>query len=290
MLHHPHRTGLGSFGLPLALTALLSAPFLAASPPALAEHIPQHQPDRRLELLVSSIKIHNDSDPNGTGEWKLGVVFAAEPGGEMLHRTFRNNDARSGQTWNVDAELSPLPIFPGQNVRVQFAGTEDDGGWFDTDDYLGIVRQTFAPSNSWGIGDHTQRSTTGNYSVTYTIRNAPLPDLAVTEIGEGSNEGLQADIPSRLCVRYRNLGTQAAGPFVIQILVDDQVRHTAERPHLPSSGVDVGWTCADLTVSGGNHKVAAILDTKFEVDEFDETNNRAATTLNGGVLVPPDNR
>jgi CARDB protein len=251
-----------------------------------AEHVPSHQPVLRLELVVDSIRIHDDADPTGSGEWRIGVVFSGSPGDGQAHRTFRNNNARSGTTWTLNEVVGPLSVFSGDAVRIDAAGVDNDGGFLNDDDYLGRVHNSFTEGERWGSGTHTQRSSTGNYSITYTIRPATLPDLRLTAMGPRPGQLLLADTPSQLCASYRNEGTVRAGEFSVDFLIDGEFEAREIRPFLNAG--DVGITCADLTVSAGQHEVTVMLDAAFVIDESSETNNLRSARLGWGVLVEPD--
>jgi hypothetical protein len=251
-----------------------------------AEHVPSHQPAIRLELVIDSIRIHNDADPTGTGEWRIAVLFTGSPGDGRAQQMFRNGNARGGTTWMLNQVVGPLAVFSDGSVRVDVTGVDADGGLFNDDDYLGSVRRTFAESDEWGVGSHTDRSSTGNYSVTYTIRPASLPDLRITRIGPRPGQLLLADTPTSLCVEYRNDGPRRAGEQAIDFLIDGQRVGRETRPFLNQHAV--GIDCVEVSVSEGEHDVAVMLDATFDVEESSEVNNRRSVYLSWGVLVPPD--
>jgi hypothetical protein len=248
----------------------------------------QPEPDRRLELVINRIDVHDDSDPTGAGEWRMTTFFSAEPSGGRVDEGFRTNQARSGHAWQVEKTIGPLALFEGDRVRIDVVGSEYDGGWFNPDDYLGLVWHTFTRDERWGVGTHTQRAASGAYSVTYSIRPASLPDLQITRIGPRPGRFLEAEIPSGLCVGYRNAGTEPAGEFAIDLLIDGDRRQRLRRPNLSTLAVDaIGATCVDLRVDAGQHQVTAILDPEHEVNESIEGNNVRVADLSWGYLVPP---
>jgi hypothetical protein len=56
------------------------------------------------------------------------------------------------------------------------------GSFFDAPDYLGKVLESFTATDGWGLGSHSSKSSTGDYTIVYEINYAPLPDLAVSDL------------------------------------------------------------------------------------------------------------
>jgi hypothetical protein len=276
MAMSPRSQGIGSL-IGMAVVAAWSAIGYPAGPPVQAEHMPSHQPSKRLELRISTIEIHDDSDPGGTGEWRIGVAFAAEPGGTVLNQTLRNNRVRTGTDWNVNTTLSPLPVFEDQRVRVQFVGVDEDGGWFDTDDPLGGVVARFDEAAESGLGTHHLRSSTEKYSVTFTIHLASLPDLSVS-VEPLPGHPFGPGEPAFLCLMVRNHGARTSESFRVRLLTasddrdeypDSTVMLTAEQSL--SIRCTEGWSV--ILAGARRYRVHAIVDPLFEIAESDERNN-----------------
>ena len=260
---------------------------LLAIPPALAS--PSAAVVRRLELVVETIQIHDDSDPGGSGEWRVGAVFAAEPGGPVLNDTFRNRRATAGQAWTVNRVLTPLAVSDGQHLRIQFTGVEEDGGLFDLDDPLGTVFATYDADNGWGLGEHRQRSTTGAYTAEYTIRPAEYPDLVVTDVSARRGTTLLENQASPVCVVALNRGRATAREFRVT-LGTEHLSQVAQIifPSL-APGEDAA-RCAELTMPAGGRAITAVVDALHVIDESDESNNVRTETLEWHETyeVPPD--
>jgi hypothetical protein len=249
-----------------------------------ADHEPSHQPVRRLELFIQTIRIYDDNDPGGTGEWRLGVQFAAEPGGAVLNSTLRNSRAQSLSNWNVATELGTLAVYEGQRVRVQITGVEDDGGLFDSDDALGGVLTRFGESDGWGVGSHELRSSSGAYTVIFTIRGGPFPDLRVSAQPRSGTTLIAGELAS-VCVDVRNAGPPVVRDFWVDLSIDgeNEMHLRFNAAHLPNT------QCEKVFVTTpGSHRVRVVADSELDVLEWHEGNNRFEENWNWNVSVPPN--
>ena len=142
---------------------------------------------RQLCVKFENIKVLHDHDPLASGEWRLRlfggqqwVPLSASVNGKLndvddgdtvaLHDA---NDHRCGAIFNVTD--------PGGSVRIETTGWESDpiDGLFgsggnilrlaDDNDQIGDVRRVFGAAANFGIGPHSDLSSSGDFRLRYVI-------------------------------------------------------------------------------------------------------------------------
>jgi hypothetical protein len=147
----------------------------------------------------------------------------------------------------------------------------EDQDFVDGDD-MGTIDASLTEANGWDIGTHTARSihgdgSPGDYSATWEIRRAPLPDLM--------NRGirlLQTADGQFYCVTVQNIGEQSAEAVPLAVRADGVLVRA------PTFGpLDVGQSvdhCVLRTeLPAGEHLLSFTVDQQRQIPEMDERNN-----------------
>jgi hypothetical protein len=283
------RSALKAAWIGRALTAMgMAAALLAPAPaptPVQAEHEPGHEPVARLQLFLNEVYIYDDNDPGwflGAGELHFSVAFPAgvyltsfsgSSGNTVpLNRVAVNNLRREpgpeSESW--------FPVYAGEGFGI-YSNIEERDDLTDTD-YLGVTQSLFGERDGWGIGTHTVRAydpkevaTEGppaDYSLTFEIRRAPVPDLDPVSMKIDRPAGAALDT---ICVAVVNREVGHADPFWVSLRVNGQVR---ARQHFSglAPGEHVDACMADALPPSA--ELVAMVDEERAVLEYNETNNR----------------
>jgi CARDB protein len=176
-------------------------------------------------------------------------------------------------------EEQGFTIYAGRHYVLAFKMWELDDTISDTvlfqPDYMGEVFQLMdTDEHGLGLGTHKERSyneeayNPGDYQITYEIRPAPLPDLAVTILNR--DEGIQHYI----CAEVQNIGDKPSQPFYLTIR-SDGARIREQDPHFP--GLDVNASLEHCVLrsemSPAEHMLSFRVDQPALVAERDLSNN-----------------
>jgi hypothetical protein len=251
----------------------------------------QAEPAARLHVVVKEIKIHDDREGflSGQGEMNLTTRVWPCPEGipppcEDVYAALADRraqfNASTGATVILDQqvpqEIVGFPLYPGQPNAVQFVIYESDGVSTDPE-YMGeVVHVLDIGEHGLGLGTHTERSHradggAGDYTITYEIRPAPLADLRPVNI---RLEDLPGGAKKRVCMAVQDIEIGHAGPFEVALQVDG-----VEPPDARASVSDLApgnhtWACVETTLpTAGQHQLAAVVDPRRALVEFNETNN-----------------
>lgn len=279
----------------LALASLL-LPGLVATARAADPEIP-HRPDpeERLQVIIESVRVIDDRDWWGAGELRLYWELTTCPASgaircdaQPLLRGAHEFSGASGASVGLDLVVPQLDdANPGANISeatgigvrddtrylLHFEINEQDLGSLDWD-HLGAVDALLDASNNWGLGPHTDRASkaggaAGDFSITYKVRRAPLPDLwarGIRQIGEGDQ--------AFFCVSVQNIGERPSAQFPLTVRVDGEALRTLD----PMAALDPGATgehCAHRPeLPAREHMLTFAVDEARRVAEMSESNNR----------------
>jgi hypothetical protein len=300
----------------LGASALLAA--IGLLPPSSPSAALAAEPDPAVRIMLKTnwIKVHDDSEW-GTAELEYKVTLqrtSPSCGGPCADDKFEYTYKFSGDkgtvksfqgTWDqlvpyyraqpdgIYAAPQPgLSLFPGDGLRVRWAGNESDPAF---DDYLGSFVEDFSQAQGWGqavVHETSSRDTLGfgGFTVNYEIVRAPLPDLFITDVRVGNFADNGDDI---VCVAIENVGPEPAGPYTLRFYVDGSIPRNGE---IPEAGVlpAVGHLerCFQTNIAAGQHNFMATVDEDQKVAELSEENNSkglVATIFRrnvGGVAQP----
>jgi hypothetical protein len=264
----------------------------------------------RLQVVVKEIKIHDDREGllSGQGEMNLSFKIWSCPEWDPLPCLDRQKvgfiaggearfNASTGDTVTLDrvvpqagdsmygADTGPeigFPVYVGYQYLVRFYMEESDGGWSDLDkgnEQMGeVVHVLDTGEHGLGIGSHTARSIPteagrglGDYTITYDIRRAPVPDL--------NPGGIRVfDLPGspmkRVCMGVANIELADAGPFEVALYVDYDVPPGGRITAGPlAMGTGREWCVEVQLPTTGQHQLKVVVDEPRAVAEFNETNN-----------------
>jgi hypothetical protein len=141
-----------------------------------------------------------------------------------------------------------------------------------SDDMGEIVHIIDTDEYGLGIGTHTAKSSSGDYTLTYEIRRAPLPDLRPVDIKVQDQPGTAKKL---VCLVVLNSDSAAdAGPFDATLRIGGAIPSGGI---VKSDGVVSGYW-RDLCVetepfSRGEHSLSATVDELGALPEFNESNN-----------------
>ncbi len=298
------RTGRRPLALAIAAGLLLSALGPPAAAPVAAAPA---GPAARLQLVVKQVEIHNDREGFLSGEGDMTLFFriwhcnegipppcSSSYSAEPIVRRGIFFGASTGDIVTLDREVprfgdeilredtSPelgIPIYAGQYYTLEFEIQEfDGGGETNYDEHLGYVEHVLdTGEHGLGLGTHTARSvredgvSAGDYTITYEIRKTPLPDLRPVNI---QVQELPGSGEKRVCMTVLNseIG-HAFGPFEVALRVDGRVpadgRYTVG---LLAAGTSY-LACVETALQPGPHLLAAVVDERGAVNEFNERNN-----------------
>jgi hypothetical protein len=295
--------------LALVATLLVSAlgpptPLIAAAEPA--------EPAARLQVVVKEVTIHDDRDLFSPGDMRIyarvvgcreGIPPPCQFEGEHQPILAANTlvYASTGDTVKLE-RLVPgygddmlgddvsyalgFPIYAGHSYVVTLAMDERD----PKDDYMGSLHHVLdTGEHGLGLGTHTRRSFKeeqyqwGDFTVTYEIRHAPVPDLRPVNI---KVHDLLGSSKKLVCMAVQNIELGDAGPFEVALRVDGVVppdgRATAGRL---GSG-EAGELCVEAALpTSGPHLLAAVVDEPRSLAEFNETNNVYEQTYSATPLT-----
>jgi hypothetical protein len=196
----------------------------------------------------------------------------------------------------LDSSVGPgigIPIRPGAWYGLKIVGTESDTF---SDDRMGEVRMNIiAEDGHIREGTFTQRSDSscnkyplessfctppssgevtggdGAFSVEFTIRHEPLPDLRPVNI---KVLDLPGNAKKSVCMAVQNIELGFPGPFELALQIDGVVppggRATAGNMTPGTSGE----LCVEVALpTSGQHQLAVVADEPNTVLEYNETNN-----------------
>ena len=284
-----HLASMGRLPLTFAMVASLMTSASPAPMPAHADTPPD--PAARLQVIVKSIHIIDDTDSIGSGELKLHVVvagptpdeppdssgglagfdyaFSADSGDDVpLDRVVpRDGDAvRGGAT----AEAG-IPVYAGRKYDIFFEMVDRDP--FDATERMGIVTAHLDEARNWAVGTYTVRSlhevdsSPGDYTVTFEIRRTPLPDLTIRTLRE-----INAGDGQFFCAVISNIGDQLSPPAPLAIRANGVLVRA-----VTLSALDAGQTtehCAIRTeLPAAEHQLRFIVDEGRQIPEMSETDN-----------------
>ena len=260
--------------------------------------------EKRIQIVVKSVKIFNDRDW-GAGDFFFVLFFwRVNPGCppdssssdctttllKGSNMTFSGDDGETiplnvdvpGYGYGAstaDSRINPaigIPLYAGESYGMVIDGEEHDSATRNED--MGNAYWVLNAANSWGIGTHTIRSSkdggqtpNGDYEVELEVRDAELPDLRAVDIkvlnAPGSAEKL-------VCAAIQNIGVQGSGPFEVAFLVNgvEPPDGRTSAGQLPSG--QAGELCVQIPLPAGQHRLAAIVDETRAMVEISETNNR----------------
>ena len=286
----------------------LPPPGLPGQPGIVRDH---RDPDARLEIIIKSIKVHDDSEGRlewDGGEFWLGVqLYRVGPGctpgstseGCRILRMSRRDvafEADAGDTVILnqsisdkgsgnDASIGPetgIPVWADQAYGMMIYAHEIDLQFHDDVGRLNVV---LTADDNWHIGTYTERGERvdggplGNefdvepahYSVEYEVRLMPLPDLVPTRVEKVDVAGTSNDV---VCMDVRNGGPLDAGPFRMTVLVDDTVvpNGIVEAGKLEAG--KAGTLCTETTLPTLGEWLSVVVDDDRIVLEQHERNNR----------------
>jgi hypothetical protein len=267
----------------IVIAVALAAITLPAAGPARADHEPAHEPVRRVQLVVSEIRLLID-DTYRPDELLIGWEFTL------------SRRAAGCPTEGCDVTVSPLAIFPlgagyGDTLEPNFVLGGDRGMalyGYGSDSALVVMKC----SKTNYCGRDASRTTidhTGNLlgrhhfrvrnlegrettEIVYEFRIAPLPDLQIVELYTRT-ERLVGGQPAELCVRFRNAGGVPTGRFYLHTSLEGAV----PIPPALVGGLWVGQQrelCTVETVTAGAHVLEARLEHLGDLPELDQANNR----------------
>jgi hypothetical protein len=307
----------GRVSLALAMLATMLAP--AAVPTALAAD--PFTAESRLQVVLKEVKIHDDHDW-GEGEMELHVsigrcpvdlpapcLFNTVPAGPQAHAKL---------TFNADTnEVVPLkdrivpqegdetePLAPpewGFSTRagyynvVRFDMTENDS--VTNSEGMGWVAHVLeAGKHGQHLGVFSERSFThqgakvGDYTITYEIRKAPLPDIRPLSLRV-------EDLPNgdqRVCMTVLNQEYFDAGEFMVDLTVDGRgiPGGRGRVASLAALKQVEACTAKVLLPISGPHTLAAVVDSSGTLKEISEVNNSYEQPYTGkgpaASLTKPD--
>jgi hypothetical protein len=269
------------------------------------------EPAARLQLVVKEITVHDDREgfPDGFSELVLRAgIWRCEEGqtaGCMYASEIPEVPAQTGKlvgaslSFTGDDGITVRPerlvpgiddfmygpdtsyslgfaVYDGSQYIVKLSMHEANGD--DAADSLGDVYHvgdtagrglsvgTFTRTSGFGSDQHF-----GDFSVTYEIRKAPLPDLRAHGIKIHNLVGTARKL---VCMGVTNHEPYDADAFETVLTIDGAVPPggRASAGHL--KGGDSADVCVEVALpTTGSHKLAAIADASHLVAEFSETNN-----------------
>jgi len=283
-----HRTVVA---LPLAASLLLVT--LPPPEPAVA----QSKEEARLHIAVQQVKIHDDREGalSGQGEIDLWVEIWECPewaplpcsdhrySGPSIAHASRRFSGATGDTVTLDQvvprEFEGFAVYPGYHYVVQFGMIESDDVWSLGEEMGQVYHVLGTGERGLGLGTHTARSSynfsgagrAGDFTITYEIRRAPLPDLRPVGI---KVHDLPAGTEKLVCMAFQNAEAGDAGPFEVALYVD----HVGPSRRSVTAGRLPPGTSAELCVetalpNSGQHVLAVVVDEPRALTEFNETNN-----------------
>lgn len=96
--------------------------------------------------------------------------------------------------------------------------------------------------------------------------------------GTNTDGTLNANQPAYVDMAFKNVGTEAAGPFSVELQVDGRSEQTWSATELPTGSMLV-YNDFLLTLGSGLHTLTVVVDSEDTVAEADETNNSVSKTL-----------
>jgi hypothetical protein len=142
---------------------------------------------RQLCVKFENVRVLHDHDPLASGEWRL-RLFAGQQWTPLSSGVnSRLNDVDDGETVPLHAanDHRCAATFnvtdPGGSVRIETTGWESDAidGLFgsggnilrlaDDNDQIGVVRRVFGSGANFGIGPHSDLSSSGDFRLRYVI-------------------------------------------------------------------------------------------------------------------------
>jgi hypothetical protein len=279
--------------LTLAATLLASA---LGPMPSVGSAAEPADPAARIQVVTKQVYIHDDREGifSGGGEMELYVdIWRCEegipppcldqapalPGDAGVRTGFF--DASTGDTVTLERVVPGGPagfaVHAGRHHVVRFNMFEEDGS-FKGEDMGDVFHVLDTGEHGLGIGTHTARSfdeerySLGDFTITYEIRPAPLPDLKA--LHQITVDDLPGSAEKRVCMVAQNDALVPAGPFEVALRVDGVVPPDGKHP-VASLGPRMNYTaCVETALpTSGQHLLAAVVDGPRAVVEFDETNN-----------------
>jgi hypothetical protein len=269
----------------------------------------QTTPTTRLQVVVKEVVIHDDREGrfSGEGEMKFNasIWICNEPAyprceidnghvlhGSMIASIYDDFSAKTGETVTLErvlpgdgpvmpggyvSEKIGFPVFSGPHYVLMFSMVESDGGWSNSEHMGRWYQRMDSGELGFGVGTHTERSrraddvTNGDFTITYEVRIAQIPDLRASNIRV-------LDLPGspkkRVCMGVQNVGGADAGPFDASLYVDQSMPPGGTAQVSGMSAQNGGEHCVEAEMpTSGRHTLRAIVDQYHRVDEWDEENN-----------------
>jgi subtilase family serine protease len=149
---------------------------------------------------------------------------------------------------------------------------EGDAAWSSIDQMGQVIQIIDTSDYGLGIGPHTVRSNngSGDYTVTYEIRRAQLPDLRPVDIKVQEQPGT---VKKLVCAVVQNSEATDAGPFDTTLRTSGAV---PIREVVKSDGVVSGYwrdVCVEAELTAGEQLLSATVDELNGLLEYNESNN-----------------
>jgi|GEM_PF-2865926 len=118
-----------------------------------------------LWVGITSIKVINDEDWFGKGEWELDAVINDESCGMLKQKVKSGTVIDAPQSWRREVNIRDGNV---KAITVEIRGKEIDLIW---DDDLGFAKARFKNDDSpaWGVGRHTLKSSEGCFEAVLII-------------------------------------------------------------------------------------------------------------------------
>jgi hypothetical protein len=282
-----------------------------------ADHVPTHDPETRLQVVIKRIVLHDISEPfyESEAEVKLSLFFLrVDPScpaysledaclRDLATVHFPQMDMSEGESRVIertvpltedavatDGSISTafgIPVYEGQAYRMVIYGYDEDSvpGF---DDFLGRIDRIISGGDGWVAPPNLQRAVDddsgnaqggpGKFSLEYEIRRIPLPDLEPTDIKLLDLAGAPNDT---VCVSVLNRGAMDAGPFETWLVLDGAIPPLGKAEAGKLDSGQAGELCMNVTLpTTGNHYLTALVDEPRGIFEENDTNNRYAEPYN----------
>jgi hypothetical protein len=285
----------------LAFAVAASLAVSALGPPSPARADGPADPAARLQIVINTIHIIEDTDLIGSGEMKLSTgltgpaapdapgtagfkfiydhAFSAGSGDDVtLDRVMPQDSDAPGPGVTPEAGV---PVYPGLHYDLRFSMYDRDAFDIDNDD-MGAIVAHVDEDHGWEIGIHTVRSlhddgSPGDYMLTFEVRRTPLPDLWVKSVYVQPSPG-GAPGTSWICADVWNAGQRPAPPSTLTARSEGKVLDTFTLPDL-----EVNWSyphCISRSaLPAQKHNLVFSVDDARQVPEMEEYNNVGIITL-----------
>jgi subtilase family serine protease len=269
---------------------------------------------------VKEITIHDDREGflSGDGEMAFGVTIWRCPGWMPLPcpvneqvpygriaGTGKEFTARTGDVVvlnkvvpgvgdsMIGEDTSPaigFAVYDGYHHLIRFEMSESDGGSSSTEQMGAVLHVLGTDEHGLGLGTHMTRSvredgtSAGDYTITYEIRRAPLPDIRPVNIQVDDRQGAAL---KRVCMAVQNAEVTPAGPFEVALRVNNVVPSGGRYSVGGLAGGESTWACVEAALPAGQHLLTAVVDERDGMTEFNERNNLYEQTYVSSATAKP---